>query len=563
MVKLDSIKNIDDIKKIYLKAKEYVLQLIPVPLSLGVEVSDNAIKLALLKQDSPGEASLIDYAIIPTAEKEVSDEAALSLAVKNMLSDKKLYNSTVAKIAVSGPGVDSKRLTLPFMPDNEIPQALRWEAREHFLFDIESSALDFDILGEITKDDGTKSIELIATLVQNRLIDSRIAIVKNADIPPVVITPAAYSLYNLYKLISDGNACDSVALIDIGASTTTILIISNGKVRFIRQLGCAGNDFTKAIMGTLASDKGKIELLLKDADELKKEVGIPDESMGQVRDGISLQQISYLLRPAIERLTGDIRMSLDHYASHFNEGSVAKIILTGGTSKLKNINSELSKRLSLPTETLGLPQGLKPRLNPQKLPGLKEDLPLLSAAIGAALNSIDKVNLIPAVYKRRKVRKIEEFSIRLIFIIICLIMVTSHMFNSVREKTFNKLIAARMPQQEKLKEFQDLHLKVTQKNFIMNRTLTNQAQLYYVFKALSNITPKAVYLEDLTISDRARNLLLEGVVLETAEAVEIVLTRFLRSLEDSHLFNNVSLVSSNDMDISGKKTLEFKINCRL
>lgn len=555
--------NIKDIVKIYEKAKEYILKFIPTPIFLGVEASEDSIKLALIRQDSSGSASLIDYSIIPTAEKKTGDETDPFLAVKNMLLEKKLYTSTVAKIVISGTGVDSKRLTLPFMPKDEIPKALRWEAREYFLFDAESAMLDFEVLQEKLGEDGTKNIEVIATLAQNKLIEKKLSLLKNSQIPPVVITGVAYGLYNLYKLTANTPGDDPVALIDIGASTTTILIVKENKVRFIRQLGCAGNDFTKAMMGTLVSDKGKVDLSLEDAEELKKQVGIPGESADQVRDGISAQQITSLLRPAIERLAKDIKMSLDYYTSHFNEGSVTKIILTGGTSKLKNINSELFRRLSITTEFLTSPQGLRLRLDPAKLSGLKEDFPLLAPSIGVALNRIDNVNLIPAAYKTHKIRKIEEFFARLIFIVICLITFTSYMFNGLRERTLRKQLAAKVPQQEKLKEFQDLHFKVVQKNAIANQILTNQAQLYYVFKALSNITPRTIYLEDLIISDSASTLAMEGIASETAYMAETALTEFIKSLEDSPFFNDVYLVSSKDIDISGKKALEFKINCKI
>src|SRR5262252_8791983 len=45
-------------------------------------------------------------------------------------------------VGVSGPDVIVKQISLPFMDENEIPGALRFEARKHLPFDVDSLVLD-------------------------------------------------------------------------------------------------------------------------------------------------------------------------------------------------------------------------------------------------------------------------------------------------------------------------------------------------------------------------------------------------------------------------------------
>lgn len=544
------------------------------PLSLGVEVSEYAIKLVLVKQEPPDSFSLLDYVILPFAAEDTTGKLDPATIIKNVLKEKKLFTATEAKLVISGPELDCKRITLPFMPKKEIVQALSLQAKDHFLFDIEGSMLDFEVLEEKTAKDGTRNIEVIASLAKKRLIDEKLSFFEATRVPPSVVVPVAYGLYNLYRLYKERESAQPVALIDIGASTTTVVIIKNDKIRFIRQLGCAGADFTNAMTGALVSDKGRVELSLEEAEKLKKQIGIPDESAQQIKEGIPAHQISSMLRPVVERLGSEIKRSFDYYASEFNEGRVSKVIITGGTSKLKNIHSQLSHRLkdkysqafpalSIPSRPLEVPQGLKIDLMPERADSFKEDFSVLAPAIGAALSSPQGVNLIPVSYKMQKIKKIEKLSLRIIFIMISLILLTFYLFNFVQERLLRNLLAAKQPQWQKLQEIQNLHSKIVQKNAIIDHTLKNQVPLYYIFKTLSNLTPKPVYLESLIIEDKASNLKMEGVILETTEIAEVTLARFIKALEDSPFFNNVHLVSSQDTDISGRAALRFEISCKL
>lgn len=554
-------------------AKRFFSRFLPASFSLGVEVSEHAIKLVLVKQESPDSVSLLDYLISPFT-KDASYRLDPATIIENVLREKKLFTATEARLAISGTELDCKRITLPFMPKKEIAQALRLQTKDHFLFDIEGAVLDFEVLDETTTKDGTRNIEVIASLAKKEFIDKKISFFEATRVPPAVVIPVAYGVYNVYRLHREKESAQPLALIDIGASTTTVVIIKDDKIRFIRQLGCAGKDFTNAMTGTLVSDKGRIELSLEEAEKLKIQMGIPDESTPPTKEGISPQQISSMVRPVIERLGNEIKRSFDYYISEFNEGRIKKAFITGGSSKLKNIHSQLSHRLkdkysqafpalSIPVESLEIPPELKIDLIPERAEDFKKDFPLLVPAIGAAINSPRGINLIPLSYKMQRIRKIERISLRIIFILISLVLLTFYLFDSMQERLLRNLLIAKQPQWQNLREIQEFHSKIVQKNAIIDYTLKNQVPLYYIFKTLSNLTPKPVYLESLVIEDKVSNLKMEGVILETVETAEATLTKFIKTLEDSPFFNNVYLISSQDTSISGRQALKFEISCKL
>lgn len=536
------------------------LKLSPSPLSLGVDAGSDSVKIALVKEDSQGLALLLDYEIIPL--KNNTRPSGPASVITDALRNMKIPRSTQVKFVVSGPDVDLKRIRLSPMPKEEIAQALRWQSKEHFLFNIDESTLDFKILKQESADTRGQDVEVIASIAKNSIINNRLLTLRETDLSPSVITPAAYALCNFYRL--SGIRPDyTTALIDIGAETTTIVIIRNNEVRFTRQLGYAGNDCTKAMSGALVSEQGSIEISQQEAERLKKEAGIPGKSDTNIRDNISSAQVHSMLRPVLEKLVNDIKLSFNYYANFPDAEPISAVYLTGGTSMMRNIDSELSKRISMPVGRLKAPEKLKLKLKKERAESIGEDFPFIAPAIGAALQDPEGMNLIPASYKNQKLKNLEMISMRLVFITVIILLSVFYLFNIGHEKTLLKVINAKKPECQKLRQAQELYSKITQANLMMNQTVKEQAPLYYIYKSLSNLVPREMYLRSLDITEYAGSMSMEGVIFESGQAAEVVLAGFIKELEDSAFFNHVLLDSAQDIMVSKKQAVEFKINCGL
>jgi len=541
----------------------FLSKVMPLPLQLGIEISYSCLKLVLIKRDSPTKATLLDYSIIPLAGGNTADAAD---AIKDILKDSKGLADAEAKFVISGSQVDTKRIALPSMPKEEIARALKYLAKEHLLLDIEESTLDFEILGEKTGADGSKNVEIIASIAENSLIEQKLSRFRDTKALPSIMIPVPYSLRNLNslsKMIRYKSAEKPIALIDIGFSTTNIVILKGDSIRFTRQCGCAGGDLTHAMTGVLVSDKGKIELSSKRAEELKREVGLPEGSVQETKNGISTQQLNAMIRPVMEKLISEIKLSFEYYMSEHNEEPVSKVYLSGGTSRMKNICPQLSKALSLKVEALGIPQRLRIELPPKRANSFKGDFPVIAAPLGAALGSAKGMNLLPEKYKKERLRRLERLSARMIFIIIALIVLTLYLLKVGEEGSLRNVMAAKGPQWQKLREVQVLHNKISQKNTIANYILEGQPPYYYSFKALSNLAPRPVYFIRKNINSKTGNMVIEGVAFDTADPAESTLASFIRSMENSAFFRSVNLVSSRETDISGKSGIEFEISCKL
>jgi len=534
--------------------------------ALGVELGNSSFKLSLVKRNSDSTVTLLDYSIIDLEpEREYKDSEITSL-LEAAVKDMEIAQESHVNFVISGSNVDSKRIILPSMPKEDIVEALKWQAKDHFLLNTDESALDFEILKEKQAEDGNKNIELIANITSNKSVDETVHFANDLFINkaiPSAITPVAYGLLNLYQLSDKKEADSPIALIDIGLTTTTIAIVKNKKMSLMRQLGVSGEDFTKALTETLVSDVGKMELSLAEAESLKKDVGFPNETQQEVKKGVTALQVSSLMRSVIEKLVNDIKRSLDYYASQFGEGEVVKIYLSGGSTKLKNITSQLFQGLSIPVEILKPPATLKLELNNKNQENFKDDFLRLAPSLGAALAKSDSVNLMPGSYKREGIKRLEKVSARMIFIGVTLFLVVFYIFNVAHEKALNKVTSALKPEWGKLQEVQTLHSRIVHKNSIVSNTLKNQIPVYYLLKYLSNIIPGEIYLRNIRIENNARNIIMDGIAFEKSDIGEVIILKFIKSLEDSTLFHNVLLESTQDVKVSKNKALEFKISCDL
>jgi len=217
-----------------------------------------------------------------------------------------------------------RRASIPFMPKEEIEEALRWELKEEIEFNIDTARIKFSILGEREEND-SKKIDLIAIVYREDNIEEKVNELKSFGLNIQDVFPVEFALTNYITNLNIVPSGEKVAIVDIGSVKTKISIIENGKLCFARDVSIGGDTITEAMTGVLVSDKGKINFSKEEAEKLKCEKGIPKDI-----------RVLSMMRPVLEKLSNQIRRSLDYYEHRFND-SVEKIILSGGTSKLKGI----------------------------------------------------------------------------------------------------------------------------------------------------------------------------------------------------------------------------------
>ena len=222
---------------------------------------------------------------------------------------------------------------------------------------------------------------------------------------PTCLTLIPLGLKRSYLLSSSRVTEESVALLDIGAQTTTIAMVQKDELVFSREVGLGGMDFTQAVIDLSRDLKPGFPLEVQDAEKIKFQHGVQGEDLSssgeEVNDqGLPLAALHRSMSPVLERLILEIDRSFGYFKTQVEGASIDRIFLSGGGSLLKGLPEAIQKTFNLPVEgynlwnTLEVHPGVDRKL-------LEASAPLLTIAIGVAVEEKPLLNLLPLEKKGR------------------------------------------------------------------------------------------------------------------------------------------------------------------
>ncbi len=444
--------------------------------------------------------------------------------LKDLVSQMKIDPDENVSINFSSDNLAIRRASVPLMPKEEMEEALRWELKEQVQFDITKAKIKFDILGEREADDGSKRIDLIAIVYKEKDVEEKVRELKSSGLNIQSVFPSDFALASYVSHQKIILPQEKVGLVDIGGIKTTMGIIENGKLCFARDVAIGGDTITEAMTGVLISDKGKVGLSREEAEKIKHEQGIPDD-IG----------ILSMMRPVLEKLSNQIKRSLEYYEHRFKSDVVEKIILAGSGSKLKGLKEFISKETAL--EVI-------------------ETLPETACASGLALISDSDLNLLPKKFKVEKKAALKKISLRMVSVLAGLIFLLSYILLSVRAINLGNELNIYRTYWESIKDIKSINDRTTLFGYAINTVSQEELGAGKIMRELSNLVPSFIMLEKLVVRDKEPHIRLSGIIRRGDK-----LSEFMLNLENSAMFEKVKLVfSEKDKDYSSE-ALDFEIVC--
>ena len=108
-----------------------------------------------------------------------------------MFADSKIKDRQVY-LSITGHNVIIRNVTLPKMPDAELADAAKWNAKEDVLFDFGKAVIDNYIMAESEKE-GATFYEMLSVIVREDVVDFLVSIAKGAGLKTkgVTVVPIA------------------------------------------------------------------------------------------------------------------------------------------------------------------------------------------------------------------------------------------------------------------------------------------------------------------------------------------------------------------------------------
>jgi type IV pilus assembly protein PilM len=325
---------------------------------IGLDIGSSTVKAIKLKKLKDGYELVGAEIINLTSEsvEELDPDVRSSLyinTIKKILAHKNIA-SKKAVTAIPGDSAIIRYIKVPYMPAEELKNVVPYEAEQYIPLGMDQVVFDYQVLSE-AEEENQKKMEVLLVAVKNDTMNQHLELLKGAGILPFMIDVDAFALCNAYSLNAHDEAdtgvrADTVAVINMGAKFTTITILEKGVPHLTRDVNIGGNNFTKEI-------QREFSLNFPQAEELKKQHAMimveSDElllSSAPSSDDDKSSRIFEAITPALNKLLNDVRRSFDYYESTVKKKPVQKILLSGGSSKIKNIDRFLSERLGIPVE---------------------------------------------------------------------------------------------------------------------------------------------------------------------------------------------------------------------
>lgn len=306
---------------------------------VGVDIGSSAIKVAHLRDTKKG-VQLLNFGWEPLPPQTIVDgnvmnSGAVVDALTNLWRTRRIKQREIA-LSISGHSVIIKKIPVPTMTPDELEEQIHWEAEQHIPFDINDVEIDYEVL-QRRDDQGQMDILLVAAKKDE--INDYTQVARESRLNPMVVDIDAFALQNSYELNYGVDPNETVALLNVGASLTTINIIQGGVTMFTRDMANGGNGITEEIQKQLGVSFEEAEAY--------KTGGIGAQSTDVVPE-----EVHAIIRQVVESLAGEIQRSLDFYLATSAGGDVDRIFVVGGTARLRALVQSIEERARVPVDFL-------------------------------------------------------------------------------------------------------------------------------------------------------------------------------------------------------------------
>lgn len=340
---------------------------------IGIDIGSSSIKAVELEK-AGNTARLKSYGFTEISDNllmgEIIDRPKEAAKIINKVCEKAGITSRTAVGSLPSFSVFSSVLTLTNIDRKDLSSAIHWEAKKLIPLPLEETILAWnEIKEEIATPGKDKVIKVLLTGAPKSLVKKYVDIFKEAKINLLSLETEVFSLVRSLM----GNDKSTAMIVEMGATTTDLSIVSNSIPMFNRSLDIGGSHITKAV----AKD---LNISLEKAEQFKFDLGLH----GSLLD--SKTGIPKAVADSTSIILNEIKYSLGLYESK-NNNKVDKIILSGGSSMMLNFANYLSTVLNMnvvvgdPWSRLDYPQDLKPLL--------QEIGPKMAVAIGLAMRGIE------------------------------------------------------------------------------------------------------------------------------------------------------------------------------
>jgi type IV pilus assembly protein PilM len=381
---------------------------------IGLDIGSTAVRAIEITGSDP--PTVVKAAQVPlpagaVENGEVKDSAVVTEALRE-LWERGGFKTKRVFMGVGNQRVVVREIALPLLPEKELRASLGFQVQEFIPMAVDEAVLDYDPIGEFQQDDRTM-LRMLLVAAQRSMVETIVTAVTGAKLEPVGLDLVPFALVRSVGTTGIGMDLEDdgdEAVIDIGAHVTNIVVHARGTVRFVRILPSGGRDVTIAIARGIGVDDEVAERIKRGEDVELEEAPAPevgegdrDDSDGDEADAHGEGEegddaapqgppdLSRAREIAMQRagsFVDEIRSSLEFYTAQAQGARIARVLVTGGGSKLEGFLELLRQRIPVEVEPGRVFLHARSQLSLSE-EALAEAEPVLAVAVGLAIPGRD------------------------------------------------------------------------------------------------------------------------------------------------------------------------------
>jgi Tfp pilus assembly PilM family ATPase len=266
--------------------------------------------------------------------------------------------------------LSTRLIRFPFDDPRKVEAAIEFELENQVPYDIEDLAVSWSFASR-----GNGQAQVLAAVTPREGLAEQIDELKAVDLEPRAMVTPALALAEL----APPDQQEPIAVASLGETQSHLVVVNNG-IRFARTLRAGGADVDRILADRYAIDTARA----KDAKEREARLVGENESASS-----SARQASEAVAAGLAPVVRGIVTTLKSLPAG---SSPARLLVTGGLSRIPGLAGHLQERLGIPVELVDLHEALgavecKPTgLGPEYAVALGMALALLRRGSGVALN---------------------------------------------------------------------------------------------------------------------------------------------------------------------------------
>lgn len=309
---------------------------------IGIDVGNHSMRLLQFRKkgDHLAMQAACRVEIAPPGSAETS-VGRLTAAIKQGMGEGTFLGKK-AVLSLPPSMLHAKSVRLPQMPDSDLQQALQWEAKDRFGFEIGDGKIVWFRAGEVRRGTETKD-ELLIFAAQGETLSMHLDAAAAAGLTVTGIDIAACAGHRgaCRAGFEQSPMVESLAMLDIGQGGSQFIITRNDQLVFYKHIEIGATAIDAAVAKKLGISQAE-------AAQMRAQLATSEASS----EGAAplAQALQDAIRPTLEELSRELDMCMRYFVVTFRGARPDLVVITGRQACCPRILENLSHTLGVRTE---------------------------------------------------------------------------------------------------------------------------------------------------------------------------------------------------------------------